>query len=611
MVIKEYKKHEQVPKQYRWDIDALLQNYTIEQLIEQVLQGYRKLIETKDTKYLSGAAYLQALKTEDELSELMNKVHNYISNKISQNVVDAVMIELSQKFNYEIYKLQQEMGSEESRFFKHIDKIREWAQKPEFADFKHYLVSHLECEKHRLSEEIEEFRLQEERADISASEVFEILTNAELKFRKAIDSKGKQIVVNESNRSVLAKHRDFNVRKSASLSYRQAYLDHKGTLSNLLFQHFKHIATWAKIKKFSSSVTALTFSDRVDKNVLETLYNAVQKNITIFKKVHRYHGIFYQKKFDKKMTKYDLEVELIKKSSHYTIEEAQKLVINSIKPFGQEYTHVVQKALLEEQWVDYMPVQNKRKGAYSIGGSFGIAKKYILMNFDGTLRAVETLAHEMGHSMHSYFSDQNNNLRNSQYPIFLAEIASIFNELMLFDYLLNTTNSDQIKFDIYQKMIFGFMATVVRQTEWSNYEYDLYNLIDQGQPVATYEAISQVYYKNSLKYNYSKVQKFKAENQYPAIFVPHFYYHFYVYKYAIGQICANIFYRKYQLEGQQALETYIKQFLSVGGRDFPLKILLDAGIDLTKVETYQLGFDFVSELIEKWITLGKKIFKVK
>lgn len=608
---REYARYQDVPQQYCWDLESVLGEKTIGELIKKVLDLYKQLITIKDSKYKSASNYLNALKQEDELMILMNKVHNYIYNRLSQNVVDPEITNLSEKFNYDLYLLQQELGSEESRFFKNSKKIEKWLKNDDFALYRHQIENHLRSKNHQLSQTIEEFRLQEERADISASEIFQILTNSELYYGFAKNKKGQTIKVTESNRSVLAKHPDFDVRKSSLLAYRQAYLNHKGTLANLLYQHFKHAATWSKIKKYSSTIEGLTFCDNVDKSLLKTLYENVQKYLPLFKKVRKYHGIFYEKKFKTKMTKYDLERELVKVNAHYSVEQAQSFVLESIKPFGQQYFNIVKKALLEECWVDYMPVQNKRKGAYSIGGTYDIDKKFILMNFDGTLRSVETLAHEMGHSMHSYYSDLNQSVRNSQYPIFLAEIASIFNELMLFEHMLSTTNNEEMQFYIYQKMIFGFMATVLRQTEWSNYEYDLYNLIDQGQPMSTYESLAKLYYQNSKKYQVSKPEKFRLENQFPAVYVPHFYYNFYVYKYAIGQICANIFYRKYQLEGKEALQTYIKQFLSAGGHDYPLQILKSSGIDLHDPLTYKLGFEVLEKNIQTWIKLGKKIFKIK
>jgi oligoendopeptidase F len=155
---------------------------------------------------------------------------------------------------------------------------------------------------------------------------------------------------------------------------------------------------------------------------------------------------------------------LVKVKNKYSIEEAQDLVIKALKPMGKEYLDEVKRAF-NERWVDYYPIDNKMSGAYSIGSSYNIDKKYILMNYDDTLRSVETLAHEMGHSMHSYYSDNNQKINASGYPIFLAEIASIFNELMLTDYLLKNVKNDNAKFEILTTSIDGFIGTVMRQTE--------------------------------------------------------------------------------------------------------------------------------------------------
>ncbi|WP_128008649.1 M3 family metallopeptidase [Mycoplasma sp. ATU-Cv-508] len=501
MAVKQYKSHAQVPVKYTWDLEAILGSEKLDDLIDKLIKLYKKMIQIKDSKYKSPRAYLAALELGDQMSILYGRIHNYISNKISQNIVDHQMISRREKLTFQINQLSQQLGAEDDRFFSHSAKIREWIKKPAFADYRHSLSAKLEEEKHRLSREVEEFRTIECRADISASEVFSILTNSELEFAPAVSSKGQKITVNSANRQKLAQHHDAKVRKTAAISYRDAYLKHKGTLANLLYQHFKKISTWAKLERFDSSVAMLTFSDRVEPKMLTFLYEQVQKYLPVFKRARKYHQIFYRRKFGRQITDYDYEVALVKQQTNYTIEQTQKIVIESLKPFSSEYRQIAQKAILNERWVDYMPVQNKRTGAYSIGMSYGINKKYILMNFDGTLRSVETLAHELGHSMHSYFSDNSNSLSNASYPIFLAEIASIFNELMVLDHLLKNSHSAPEKFLIHQRIIYGFQATVLRQIEWSNYEFDLYQAIDEGKPLSTYEALAQLYHQNSLKYN--------------------------------------------------------------------------------------------------------------
>ena len=608
-MLKQYKSYKDVPEKYKYDLKFLLENKTKEELLKETLKIFDQLIKIKDSKYNSKASYLKALKLFDEFTIKSNKLFNYITNNISINVVDDKMNSFYEKVKFEFYKKNQELGVEEARFFKNASKIKKWAQKKEFLVYKKVLLSQLEDKKHKLPKAIQEFRKKESRADISASKVFEILTNSEMDFGFATNSKGKKIKVTNANKLVLSKHKDKKVRKTFAIAYRNGYLKHKHSLSNLLYQHFKNTTVWSNIKKFNSTIEFLLYSDRVPKKMLLTLYLAVQKGKKPLIKFRKNWRKFYKAKFNESPTKYDYNVDLITIKNKYTIKESIEKVLNSLKPFGKKYHKVLKKAF-EENWIDFMPVKNKRSGAYSIGQTFGIEKKLLFMNFDGTFRSIETLSHEIGHSMHSYFSDKHQEQVNSQYPIFLAEIASIFNELMLHDYVLKTSKNDKLKFYIYEKMISGFMGTVLRQVEWSNFEYDVYKLIEEGKPISSYEKIAKIYYDNSQKYALKK-SKFNPKDSFYGILVPHFYYHFYVYKYAIGQICAMIFFEKYKQEGKKAIQFYIDKFLSAGGKDWPLEILKESGIDLLDPKTYDIGFKTLKKYVDEWVKLGNKIFKIK
>ncbi len=609
MAQKQYKKYEDVPKKYRWNLEFLLEGKTPDKVLTNLLNEFKKMIEVKDSKYVSSAAFLKALKHGDKFTVMNNKLSNYISNSNSQNVVDPVINALSKKYQFEFYKLSQEFGSEDVRFFKNASKIAKWAKLPEFSEYKKGLEGKLDEKKHQLPNAIKEFRVKQQRADISAHEVFSILTDSETKYGKAKTSKGKEIQVTRANISSLRKHADAKVRKSAALAYAQGTLDHKETLANLLYQHNKEVVTWAKLENFNSGVESQIFSDRVDLELLETLYSSVKSNIGIFRKKHNWQKKFYKAKFGTTMTKYDSSVELVKTKSEYTVEETKDLVLKALDPFGPRYTDVVKKAF-NESWIDFMPVDNKRSGAYSIGASYGLDKKLILMNFDGQLRAVETLAHEMGHSMHSYFSDETQPPATANYPIFVAEIASIFNELLVNDYLLENSTSDKEKFSILGGIIDGFDGTVVRQSLFSNYEFNLYKAIEKGEPVASYEAMSKLYFEASRPYLMKLNPKYKPESNFACIMVPHFYYGFYVYKYAIGQLGANVFFRKYKEEGPEALQTFIDKFLSVGAKDWPVALLKEAGVDLHDPKTYDLAFRNIDNQVNEWIKLGKRIFKL-
>lgn len=607
---KQYKNRDEVPSNQKWDLSFLLEGKKIEDRIKELISITEQLVPIKDSKYEDKESFLKSLQLEDKQIALYFKVHNYLSNWQSELVAAPEPVKHQQTLAFEMDKLNKEIGPENPRIFKHEKQIREWIQDPRFAPYKNTFERILETKKHQLPKEIQEYRVQAARGDISVSTPFSILTNAELQFPKAKDSKGKEHDVNHSTYSTLMKSKDKDLRKNAALAYRQGYLNVKETLSNFIFQHFKAATVEAKLKKFNNTIEYLIYSDRSSEKLLLSLYKAVQENVPTLKKARNIHKKIYKAKYDVKMTKYDTLLPIVSVKSEMSIEEQKNLVRESLIPMGKEYLSIIDKAM-NENWVDFATYPGKRTGAYSIGASYGLDKKLILMNNTEDIRSAETLAHELGHSLHSYFSDKNNPIRDSRYQIFVAEIASIFNELMLFDHVLKTSKDDKLKLQIIHQIVGGFDGTVFRQTEWSNYEYNLYNAIEKGVPVATYSAVSKVYLENAKKYTTSPEKELKPEDGYSSIRVPHFYYGFYVYKYAIGQLCANIFFQRYKEKGIEALQDYIKNFLSLGGSKTPLETLKHNGIDLEDPKTYETGFRAFEENVAEYERLAKKVYGKK
>lgn len=610
MKVKQYSKYEDVPKQYRFDLEDILQGQTIETLIEQYQNLFEQRITIKDSKYNSLKEYLADVKLSEEQTALSYRIENYISNNLSTNVVNPQFKQLSEKFDFLNEQLLAKFGSESNRFYQNLDKLKVWKDTPELKEYKHSIENAILDLKHKLSDEVEEYVQKQSFGNPSLNQVFSILTNSELNYGFITDSKGKKHKLNPTNRIEFLKSNDALLRKGAYKNYIKAFLQHKESLASLLYQHFKTITVNAKLRNYDSATQMLTYDDKVSDAILQRLYLEVSQRKNVFKKFKQAHAKFYKMKFNEKFNPWDNKRLLVNVKASYSVEEAKELVRESFKPFGNEYMTQINKAL-DENWVDFMPVNSKRGGAYSIGSSYGLNKKYILMNFKGDLDSVETLAHELGHSMHSYFSDTRQTIANSEYPIFLAEIASIYNELMLFDYLLKHSNDKKLKFQILENMIVGFIGTVMRQVEWSNYEYNLYKAIEEGKASSSFKSLSEIYFENMKKYSLNPKLKYSDENTFACIYVPHFYYGFYVYKYAIGQLSANYFFAKYKQEGPQALQNYIDNFLSAGGSDDPLNILAKVGVNLDSSEFYDLGFNYVSELIDQYVSLGKQIFKNK
>ena len=607
--MKQYKKYTDIPKKYRFDLDYLLENKTIEQLIDQLFQLLEKDYEIRDSKYDDAKSYLNYLKNQEISGILMNRISNYISNNLSTNLISPEFNKLSNDLQFRLFEFQKKYGSETNRIFKNAKKLTEWIKLKEFQDYKKDIEFTLEQKKHKFEDKVEEFIKRISRADISAYEVFSIITNSELNYKEATSSNGKTIKITPANRTTLLLNKDPKIRQTTFENWANAYLQHKNSLASLLSQHFKNISTWALERKYPSAVESLIHEDKADLKLLNTLYQAVTENINLFQKFHKLHKQFFKSKYKTNMKPWDSLLPLVKIKQDYSIEETQDIVKKALKPLGKEYTDKIQE-MFDQNWIDYCIVDNKRSGAYSIGGSYGLDKKYILMNHDGKLHAVSTLAHEAGHSMHSWYSDTHQPYHLSAYPIFLAEIASIFNELLLNDYLMKTTDDPKIKFYLIQEAINEFEATVRRQTMWSEYEFNLYNAIDQGQSLNNFEAIKAVYKDVIKKYSVDPNAKFDNDIYlYGAIMVPHYYYDFYVYKYAIGYLVANYFFQKYKQNGVSELQNYIDNFLKKGASKWPIELLLEAGVDLYDPNFYKEAFAELANKIDQFEKLGKQIFK--
>lgn len=607
-MLKKYNSYSDVEEKYKWDIEDILGNKTYQQLEDEYFDLYSKIIEIKDSKYNSLDQYVEYIELSKKFLILGNRISNYLDNKLNINIVDPTINKTISLFETKSQEYAKKLGSEANRIFQHKDKIKTWINDDRLIDVKKDLEATLQELDHKLSDDVENYLNDTASGSPVPEDIFSIISDSEVDFGNVL-IKNKKIKITEGNRIALLKNKDEQVRKDVYFNYLNGYLKNKQSLARLLYQHIKEISVNALYRKYNSSLESILLQDHVDKKLLNIIYDAVQKHMYIFKKYNNAKKQFFKAKFNKKLEKWDYFLDLVNVKSSYTIEEAQKILLDVISIMPYEYPEVVKKAI-DERWIDYINVPSKRSGAYSIGGAAGMKKIYILMNFDGTLESVNTLCHEMGHSMHSYFSNKCQSPLRSSYPIFLAEIASIFNELLLNDYLISKSKNIQQQFYLLDLSINDFIGTVLRQTMWSNFEFDLYNAIDENKPLNTYEEIEKLYVENEKKYSTtSKSIKLGDPRNVYSVMVPHFYYYFYVYKYALGYIVANVFLQKYKQEGQEALKNYINKFLSAGDIDWPANILKDAGVDIYNEDIYNLAFEVLNQKVDKYIKLGKKIFK--
>lgn len=463
---------------------------------------------------------------------------------------------------------------------------------PELKKYHHNFESLFRVKGHELSKEQEDVMAYLTNVLGSPEEIYESLTNSDLKFGNIKNEKGEEVEFTESNWSIFSRSKDRRVRQDAFNMLFNTYSNYKNTIANTFSKNVDLLTNMAKLHKFNSSIESSLYKDAIDVSVYNNLVDTVN---TRLKSNHNYYDLKKNVLGVDELHLYDVYTPLVSSfEKKYTFEEAKEIVLEALSPLGEDYIEMLNKAF-NEKWIDVFNNKGKRGGAYSSG--FYDINPYVLLNFEGNFEDVSTLAHELGHSMHSYLSFKNNEYCNSQYKIFVAEVASTVNELLLRLYMLNKSNDDNEKLFIIDSILELFRTTIFRQTMFAEFERDMHALKENGE-ILTQEVLSNNYYELNKKYFGSDVVVDDLI-KYEWMRIPHFYYNFYVYKYVIGLSCATYIAQKIIKGDKEYVETY-KKFLSAGGSDYPANELLIAGIDITQPDVINSAIDFFDEMINEF-----------
>jgi oligoendopeptidase F len=348
---------------------------------------------------------------------------------------------------------------------------------------------------------------------------------------------------------------------------------------------------FAKVRSYPSVLSSALFNEEVSEKVYKTLIENVHKNLPI---LFDYFKIKQKELRLKDFYIYDVMADTKKKSSQkYTYDEAIELIKKAVAPLREEYVSLIQRAK-DEKWIDVMPNQNKRSGAYET--SIYDTHPYVLTNFEGDMDSVFTLIHELGHAMHSYFSNKNQPRAKAGYTIFLAEIASTTNEMLLVNYLLEHSNSKDEKISLLNKLFDEVKSTLFRQTMFAEFEEKVHAMQENGDSL-TKDKLCDLYY--GLNKTYFGKTKLVDEIKYEWARIPHFFSAFYVYKYATGMICAINFANRILSNEKDALKDYFK-FLSAGDSDTPINILKNSGCDLESSVPFDNCFEYLKNMLNQW-----------
>ena len=582
-----------IENKFKWTIDEMYPNEeSIEKDIQKVIELIEEVKKYKGILADSEENLFKALNISEETSRILQNLYVYTHMKSHEDTrinknqgnatkTDMLSTELSMATSYMVPEIIA-MDSE---------KLENYLKTEKLSHYKKYVDDILRLKPHTLNEREEE--LLAAVADLSGvpENVYDMLSFADLQFPEIEDENGEKVRVTHSNFSLFLKSKDARVRKDAFEAMYGVYGQYKNTFASMLYGGIKSEIFYSKTRKYESALYASLFQDDISVDVYNNLIKAVDENLDT---LNRYVDI--KKKFLglEDIHMYDLYVPLTESfDMKIPYEEAQEIVLNALKPLGEEYLGLIKRAF-EENWIDVYENEGKQGGAYS-WGSYD-SHPYILMNYKDDLNSLFTLIHELGHSMHSYYSKKTQPYLYSGYKIFVAEVASTLNELLLINYLLEKADSKEERVYLLNYYLEQFRTTVYRQTMFAEFEKLTHASVEDGNPLTAKE-FNDIYYDLNKKY-YGNSTVVDEQIALEWARIPHFYSNFYVYKYATGFSAASALSQKILTEGKVAVDKYI-EFLKSGGSDYPLNQLKAAGVDMEKKESVDKALEVFKELVDK------------
>ena len=580
-----------ISQEYRWDVKSLydsIDNWENDFLKAEKLRN--ELIKYKDSFLLDDKSFLQCLLLKDEVSKIMQNLLTYAHMRKDEDNQNEKYQSIYYRSTNLLTKIEDNIAFIQPGILSLKYKtLREWINKNnKLKLYKHYIEDIYRKKSHILRPNEEKIIAQAGEMAMVPENTYGLLSNADLRFPKVKDKDGNIITISQSNFVSLLRNRDRQLRKKVYKKYYQPYKQHRNTFAALLGGNLKKDRFFSHTRKYRNSLEAALFEDNIPVSVYDNLLRIVHENIEL---LHNYIMIKKDYLNLKKLHMYDMYVPLTEKTVQIDYLDAQDIVIKSLSPMGNEYQSIVKKGF-NEKWIDVYENRGKTSGAYSTGSYQ--SKPFILMNYHGTIEDVYTLSHELGHSLHSYYTNKRQPFIYSNYPIFLAEIASTTNEVLLTNYLLNKAASQNDKLIILNHFLEQFRTTLFRQTMFAEYEKILHEY-EASSGSITAEWCSQKY-SDLIRYYYGENVIIDNEIKLEWARIPHFYYNYYVYQYATGFAAAIAFSRMILADGNKATEKYL-EFLSKGSSDYPIDILKKSGIDMTKVNPISEAIKLFSELL--------------
>lgn len=585
-----------IAPKYKWDLTAI---YPTEEDFEREFKETEALISKfsayEKTMTDSAEALCETLSSLEEIGGLIRKLWQYASLGFSVDMQNNESQAKSARVRSLSVSASTASWFVSPRLIKLDSKIlNKWISENErLASFRRVIEQTVRMKPYTLSDEGERIMSAMEDRDGAPGEIRSIFANSDLRFGKIKNERGEKIELTDTNYVTMLMSSDRDMRRRTFGALYKTYESFANTFATMYYSHVKEECTLAKVRGFKNSITASTFSDEVTPKIYNNLIDTVHKGLSV---IHDYYELKREVLGVKKLHMYDLYAPLIEDfSREYTYEEAVDEVLATVGVYGKEYADALRSGLTERGWVDVYPSRGKRGGAFS--SSSPTTEPYILLNYNGTYNDISTLAHEAGHSMHSWFSNKYNEPQNSSYTIFVAEVASTVNELLLARRKLRESSSREEKLFILNELMETYKSTLYRQTMFAEFERDMHAKSERGEPL-TADVLCSHYYKLIRKYFGAKVAKDKAI-AYEWMRIPHFYSSFYVYKYATCISAASAIVKRIEEGGDDYVKQYI-EFLKCGNSRSPLDSLLVAGIDMSDPEVVLGGVNDFADCIRQF-----------
>lgn len=583
---------EKIEERYKWDLSKIYSSIddfrSDMQLVKDKMNDFSKY---KDITYDENTLY-EVISLYMETYRILNKLEVYTSLLSDEDTG----INKNRELKEEVSNLSSELISKTYFIEPNILKIdyslieKYYEKNDKLLEYKRYLYKLYRYKEHTLSDSEEKLLANLSKVFGNNYETYELMKDSDMVFPNfVVDNKDYEL--NNSNYSIYIEDDNRDIRKAAFDTLYETFKQYKNVYGNLITSNIKEEVSISKIKKYKSALEAATYHDEIDESIYNNLIDVINDKIGV---LHKYYDLKKEVLGLDELHLYDVYANLVLEDrKEYGFESSKGTVINALSILGDEYIDVLKKGI-EDRWIDVYPNKRKRTGGYS-SGCYD-TNPYILLNYQDKYDDMSTMAHELGHSMHSYYTRNNNPYQYGHYSIFVAEVASTVNELILAKYVIKNSNNKNEKLFILNRLMELFRATIYRQTMFAEFEKKIYEMIEEDKPVSA-DTLSEEYYRLNEVY-FGKNVVIDDYIKYEWARIPHFYYNFYVYKYATGLSAASYIVNGL-LDGTIKKEDYIN-FLKCGDSKSPLESLKVAGVDLSKKEVLISATEMFNSVIDEF-----------